>query len=295
MPHDQDANLEAGDEAMPSEPPPSGHEDSAERSDASAGRVGHPSEGEAPADPAATTADEASPAAPQEPTRRIVETDDASYEIIGVAPAAGRTSAAPAPTETGYRASYVFLAVVTLVNLVADLWSKSWAKSSFEDVRPGGDRRVVVVEDFMNFIFAKNRGGAWGLLQNETEAIRRPFFLIVSVAAIVFIVSLYRKLQPGQTALKWGLPLVLGGALGNLIDRIRYGYVIDFIDVYMTWDGAVKHWPTFNVADISICVGVGLMAIDMFTSREKKPQPKAVTAGGDKVAGKDEKASVEGA
>ncbi len=176
-----------------------------------------------------------------------------------------------------YTPSYVFLFVVTLVNLVADLWSKAWAKGYFESLRPGDPRRLVIWEDRMNFIFAKNRGGAWGLLQNETEALRRPFFLIVSVAAIVFIVSLYRKLQPGQGALKWGLPLVLGGALGNLVDRIRYGYVVDFIDVYMQMDGKPKHWPTFNVADISICVGVGLMAIDMFTSRETDKAKDKVT------------------
>jgi len=185
------------------------------------------------------------------------------------------TKSAPSP----YRPSYVFLFVVTVLNLVADLWSKYWAKSHFEAVKPGGSRRVVVIEDMMNFIFAKNRGGAWGLLQDETEALRRPFFLIVSVAAIVFIVSLYRKLQKGQTALKWGLPLVLGGALGNLVDRIRYGYVVDFIDIYgnlpdwvasLGMKPGLRHWPTFNVADISICVGVALMAIDMFTSRSSK-------------------------
>jgi signal peptidase II len=185
-------------------------------------------------------------------------------------------AAVPKSTASAYKPSYVFLIVVTLVNLVADLWSKHWAKSHFDAVKPGGSRRVVVVEDMMNFIFAKNRGGAWGLLQDETEALRRPFFLIVSVAAIVFIVSLYRKLQKGQTALKWGLPLVLGGALGNLVDRIRYGYVVDFIDIYgnlPAWVESIgmkpglRHWPTFNVADISICVGVALMAIDMFTSR----------------------------
>jgi signal peptidase II len=179
--------------------------------------------------------------------------------------------------------SYVFLAVVTLVNLVADLVTKYWAKEHFETALPGEARRLVVIEGFMNFIFAKNRGGAWGLLQNENEALRRPFFLVVSVAAIVFIVSLYRKLQPGQTALKWGLPLVLGGALGNLVDRIRYGYVVDFIDVYMSLDGDAKHWPTFNIADVSICVGVGLMAVDMFTSREKKPK-----SAGEPVADKGE-------
>jgi signal peptidase II len=244
----------------------------------------------------------ASSDAPASTEVRTVETEEASYEIIGATSAAKAEPQEPEePAGPVYRASYAFLVVVTLVNLVADLWSKHWAKSTFDDVRPGGERRMEVVEGLMNFIFAKNKGGAWGLLQNETEAIRRPFFLVVSVAAIVFIVSLYRKLQRGQTALKWGLPLVLGGALGNLVDRIRYGYVVDFIDVYVNisdtsfwlWffkTPGVRHWPTFNVADISICVGVALMAIDMFTAREKRPR-RAKTA----VAKDDEKASVEGA
>ena len=126
-------------------------------------------------------------------------------------------------------------------------------------------------------MLAKNRGGAWGLLQSTSENVRRPFFLLVSVAAIAFIVTLYRRLQPQQRALKWGLPLVLGGALGNVFDRIRYGHVIDFIDAHTATRvrsapptraiGVDHHWPTFNVADIAICVGVGLMAIDMFTSK----------------------------
>lgn len=225
-----------------------------------------PTSGDAsPADPLATVADPAgAPSA-----------DDAAP--APPAPDAGEASSKASEAKpAAARASYVFLGVVTLVSLVLDLWSKYWAKAHFEALRPRGHRQVVVIEDAVSFIFAKNRGGAWGLLQNETEALRRPFFLIVSVAAIVFIVSLYRKLQPGQTALKWGLPLVLGGALGNLVDRIRYGYVVDFIDVYMKFDGKVKHWPTFNVADIAICIGVGLMAVDMFTSRrEHKPAAAA--------------------
>jgi signal peptidase II len=92
---------------------------------------------------------------------------------------------------------------------------------------------------------------------------------------------LYGKLAPGQNALKWGLPLVLGGALGNLSDRITRSSVIDFIDYRAEWVLSMNkliaklskgwsltdHWPTFNVADIAICIGVGLMAVDMFTSR----------------------------
>ena len=137
---------------------------------------------------------------------------------------------------------------------------------------------IDVWPNHMTFVLARNRGGAWGLLQSTSEDVRRPFFLLVSAAAIAFIMTLYRRLQPMQRALKWGLPLVLGGALGNVYDRIRYGEVIDFIDVHMHWGGQVHHWPTFNVADIAICIGVGLMAIDMFSSKRPKGPTTPVPA-----------------
>jgi signal peptidase II len=109
------------------------------------------------------------------------------------------------------------------------------------------------------------------------------------VLAIVFIVSIYGKLSPTQWALKWGLPLVLGGALGNLADRVTRIGVVDFIDYRADWVAAMNrgiayvskaiglhdnwtvtdHWPTFNVADIAICIGVGLMALDMFLSKRE--------------------------
>jgi lipoprotein signal peptidase len=161
------------------------------------------------------------------------------------------------------RPSYVFLAVVSIVTLAADVASKSWAERHLEGY-PGA---VEVWKNHVTLLLAKNRGGAWGLLQSTSENVRRPFFLLVSVAAIAFIMTLYRRLQPRQRALKWGLPLVLGGALGNVFDRIRYGHVIDFIDMHALWKGVDHHWPTYNVADIAICVGVGLMAVDMFTSK----------------------------
>jgi signal peptidase II len=156
-------------------------------------------------------------------------------------------------------ASYAFLLIVSLATLASDIGSKTWAEHRL-DGYPG---IVEVWKNHLALVLARNRGGAWGLLQSTTENVRRPFFLLVSVAAIAFIMTLYRRLQPQQRALKWGLPLVLGGALGNVFDRIRYGYVIDFIDAH----AGEHHWPTFNVADIAICVGVGLMAIDMFTSK----------------------------
>ncbi|HEX8792757.1 MAG TPA: signal peptidase II [Polyangiaceae bacterium] len=177
------------------------------------------------------------------------------------------------------RPSYVFLALISILSLAADIASKSWAEHHL-DGYPG---TLEIWKNHVTLLLAKNRGGAWGLLQSTSENVRRPFFLLVSVAAIAFIMTLYRRLQPRQRALKWGLPLVLGGALGNVFDRIRYGHVIDFIDVHVLtpggWPARVfggvgeHHWPTFNIADVAICVGVGLMAIDMFAS---KRGPRAV-------------------
>jgi len=191
------------------------------------------------------------------------------------------TARAIPETILGPRPSPIFLVAVSVTSLIADIGTKLWAEQKLADY-PG---YITVVENHLMFVLAKNKGGAWGLLQGESENVRRPFFLLVSVAAIAFIVTLYRRLQPRQYALKWGLPLVLGGALGNVFDRIRYGYVIDFIDYRADWIRKLNeligkyypkhivtdHWPTFNVADIAICVGVALMAIDMITARRGTP------------------------
>jgi signal peptidase II len=190
----------------------------------------------------------------------------------------GQVAAKPA------RPSFVFFAAVAAVCLLADVTSKAWAE--VELTRRSSLEPMVIVEGHLNFALAYNRGGAWGLLQDASESVRRPFFLVVSVAAIAFIVSLYNKLLPDQRALRWGLPLVLGGALGNLADRVTRGSVVDFIDYRAGWVEGMNtliaklvsgwhvtdHWPTFNVADISICVGVGLMAVDMLTSARRNAE-----------------------
>jgi signal peptidase II len=199
----------------------------------------------------------------------------------------------PAAASPAYRPPYGFLGVLAAITLAADLGSKQWAERTLGPV--GSGKTHPVIENWLQFSLAHNPGGAWGLLQTENPAVRVPFFILVSIVAVGFIVSLYRKLAPDQWALRWGLPLVLGGALGNLFDRILYQYVIDFIDMYTlhgTWvDSAITampdfirlrlfghargigyHWPTYNIADIAIVAGVILMAVDMFTSRnvEKK-------------------------
>jgi signal peptidase II len=183
----------------------------------------------------------------------------------------------------------VLFAVLAGISLALDLASKSWAERVL--ARHGAfETSVTVVKDHLWFSLAYNKGGAWGLLHDAPDSIRRPFFVIVSLLAIFFILSLYRKLHENQWALKWGLPLVLGGALGNLMDRIVRTGVVDFIQYRANWVGTmnsiihrvfsdwivVEYWPTFNVADIAICIGVGLMAVDMITSkRHSPPRPVA--------------------
>ncbi len=215
-----------------------------------------------------------SPASPDEPADKASAEDKAEIdEDVVAAPKPEEEPKGPAP-------SYVFLGIVTAVTLAADLSTKLWAENRFEKAT-GAARQLDVWKDHFAFHLAKNPGGAWGLLGNESPALRISFFIAISLVAVGFILSLYRKTTRDQKALTWGLPLVLGGALGNLTDRIRYGHVIDFIRVHI---GSYE-WPTFNIADIAIVVGVGLMAIDMFTPRRRggtRPKDAPATI---KVAG----------
>lgn len=179
-------------------------------------------------------------------------------------------SAAAPEVPDGYRPSIPLLVIVTIISAAADLGSKWWAKAMLSGADKGKPRHITVIPNHFDFIYTLNPGGAWSFLRGLPENIRRPFFLFVSSAAVVFIISVYRRLHPEQWAMRWGLPLALGGAIGNLVDRVRYGSVIDFIDWYTTYKGREMHWPTFNVADIAIVVGVLLMAIDTFTGRRSR-------------------------
>ncbi|XXY49798.1 signal peptidase II [Sorangium sp. So ce269] len=197
------------------------------------------------------------------------------------APQASPAAHLPDELPRGEQASLTFLAVVALVSCAADLATKAWAHARLAgfDPKRSGAKVFTVIPDHLDFIFAQNPGGAWSFLRSLPDGLRRPFFLFVSAAAIVFIFSIYRRVHRNQTAMKWGLALALGGAMGNLVDRIRYGWVIDFIDVYVSRGGQEFHWPTFNVADIAIVAGVILMSTDMIAAARNASAP-APGAGG---------------
>ena len=114
---------------------------------------------------------------------------------------------------------------------------------------------------FLDITHLRNRGAAFGILNDLPETVRMPLFLFVLAVAIVVIFVFLKKVEPGDRVLILSLSLILGGAIGNSIDRFRLGYVTDFIDFH--WFGDPKyHWPPFNVADSAITIGVILILFD---------------------------------
>lgn len=112
------------------------------------------------------------------------------------------------------------------------------------------------ITSFFNLVLAHNKGAAFSFLATQ-GGWQRYFFAGIAVAAVVFIIYLLKR-HAGQRLFCWALALILGGAIGNLIDRVLYGYVIDFLDFYVgKW-----HWPAFNVADMAIVGGAALFIID---------------------------------
>ena len=113
---------------------------------------------------------------------------------------------------------------------------------------------IPIIDGLFNLTYVRNTGAAFGIFAGSAEIFRRPFLILVSILASAFIVSLLRRLANGQRELITALTFVLGGAIGNLIDRFRLGYVVDFVDVYVNAGGRAHHWPAFNVADSAICI-----------------------------------------
>ncbi len=127
-------------------------------------------------------------------------------------------------------------------------------------------KSVSLWDDKFLLAYAENEGAAFGLFRNVPEGFRGPLFHLVSLGAVVLILYYFRKLT-GAKEERWaffGLPLVLGGALGNYVDRLSRGFVIDFLDA------RIIRWPSFNLADTAICIGVGMLVLDSLVRKEKK-------------------------
>jgi signal peptidase II len=138
--------------------------------------------------------------------------------------------------------------------------------------------KITVVRGYWHFRYVENCGGVFGFLSARKESLRRPFFYITNILAMLFLIYLFIRVKENEKVLTAAFPIILGGAVGNVIDRISLGYVVDFIHWHIK-DKA--QWPTFNVADIGITVGLVLILFDSFflaPGRERKEKKQEADA-----------------
>ena len=133
-------------------------------------------------------------------------------------------------------------------------------------------QRVEVIQGFFNLIHVRNTGGAFGIFGGEKGGLGSVLFVVVSLIAIGALVFLFIKIKENEKTLALSFSLILSGAMGNLIDRLRYGEVIDFLECYLPflpWH-IFNPWPAFNIADSFICIGIGLLALELLKRDKKK-------------------------
>ena len=126
---------------------------------------------------------------------------------------------------------------------------------------------IPVIDDLFSLTYIRNTGAAFGMLAGSAAHFRIPFLVLFSVLAIGFIIVMVRRLPDGEIGLITALAFILGGAIGNLIDRIAYGEVIDFLDFY--WSR--YHWPAFNLADSFITIGVLITVFYLIRAKGEDP------------------------
>ena len=200
---------------------------------------------------------------------------------------------------------YIFLIIGALIIFALDQWTKVWAVEalvgSFDAINFADDGRVYIqahrsipiFEGWWHHRLVGNTGAAFGIFSTLPQGLRIPFFFVITVIAISMMTFLYRSAEK-QPVLRVAITLILGGAIGNLYDRLQHSFVIDFIDWFIpcTTEGSIQrqvvdffapcrgishHWPTFNVADVAISIGIGLFLIDalFFANKESDATPSS--------------------
>jgi signal peptidase II len=150
------------------------------------------------------------------------------------------------------------LIVTALAVFVLDQVSKLWVARALEP-----DGSMIVVPGFVNLILSRNTGIVFGILNNLDFAYKAALVTVLSVVALLGVGYFVFQSKEQSALVILSLGLILGGALGNVVDRVRLGYVVDFIDVYYRH----HHWHTFNVADSAISVGVAILVLQSLTGR----------------------------
>ena len=159
-----------------------------------------------------------------------------------------------------------YLAIAGGVFMI-DQTTKAWATRT---LRFEGDRSVI--SGLLNFAYAKNTGVAFSMLDEGGDAGRWGLSVVAFIAATLVLYFFWRTPRSDDRILG-ALALLLAGIVGNVTDRMRLGFVVDWVDVqFGSW-----HYPTFNIADAAICIGAGLLILDLFFSKKRRPELKAET------------------
>jgi len=158
------------------------------------------------------------------------------------------------------RAKYAYPLTLAAVVLVLDVATKFAVEASGLRFEP-----LTIIPGFFDLVHVLNKGAAFGFLGDHSIDWQRPFFIATSLLACGVILYLLKIGYSREPLAPTGLGLLLGGATGNLIDRIRIGFVVDFLDFHVGgW-----HWPAFNVADIGISCGVTLLLISFYITERR--------------------------
>jgi signal peptidase II len=159
---------------------------------------------------------------------------------------------------------------IALIVLIADLGSKAWATLTLKPILS-----VEIIPEFFRFSYATNRGVAFSMFA-DSEFNMRWVLAAISIAAALIVLGYLLRTLPSQRRLNCSLALLLAGIVGNLIDRIRTGEVVDFIEVHYRNQ---YFWPTFNIADSAICVGAALLALEMLREAKTESPAQALPVG----------------
>jgi len=155
---------------------------------------------------------------------------------------------------------YIIIIIVTLPVIVLDQLSKVYIQKTMKL-----HQTIKVIDGLFDITYVLNKGAAFSFLADKPEGFTIPFFVIVSVIAIGIIGFLFYKTEKSDYVSLIAFALLLGGSIGNLIDRIRHGAVTDFLDFYIQQ----YHWPAFNVADSAITTGISLFLFTQVFTRKK--------------------------
>ena len=160
------------------------------------------------------------------------------------------------------RKKYLILIVVFCAVLFFDQITKAYVDRALHNFQS-----IEVIKNFFHITHVRNTGAAFGLLAGPAHPLRTALFVVISGVAIGAILLIYRKIEEDDTLHALAFSLLLGGAVGNLVDRVWKGHVIDFLDLH--WYD--HHWPAFNFADAAICGGIGLILLNMVIGTRKSP------------------------